>query len=643
MPLHGFRPPLTPLAAVALVLTRQALAACPASSPTQCSGEHLLLQHRHSVSSFRLEEPSGDDQQSSGHVYVGRSLVDDEGNNIGERFQVTLDECKAACDSTPACHSFSYASFSMSCYLKDKEVTMQTLAKDLRDWDWHFKTYFPVDASETVPPTIDAPVRPWNNSETVHQHHYVERTLVADEGREIYAMSGATLFECEELCDRTLACRSFAYSLVQKSCHLKDAEVTLADAARIPAYLDFKTFIKGTQIPAPAPPPAPTPAPTPAPPKSGIAGIIDVYSTYEAFVALNKNTGNAQCWGSSTYGGACGDVNFAGVTDVYSNGLAFMALNKNTGRAQCWGDSSSGGSCSDLDFAGITDVYGTKPYWDPGAFIALNKNTGKAQCWGSSRYGGACGDVDFAGVTDVYSTAFAFMALNKNTGKGQCWGYSTSGGSCSGLDFAGVTDVYSNGWAFMALNKNNGNAQCWGSSWDGGSCSDIDFEGVTHVVGTQSNEGCGAFVALNKNTGKAQCWGSPYCGGACGAVDFAGITDVYSTEWAFMALDKNTGRAQCWGSSRNGGSCSDLDFAGVTDIYSTGSTFMALNKNTGKAQCWGSSRAVGSCSTLDFSGVTDVYSTGDKIVALSKNTSKVVCWPGNTCDSIDSDGLFASG
>jgi len=554
MPLHGFRPPLTPLAAVALVLTRQALAACPASSPTQCSGEHLLLQHRHSVSSFRLEEPSGDDQQSSGHVYVGRSLVDDEGNNIGERFQVTLDECKAACDSTPACHSFSYASFSMSCYLKDKEVTMQTLAKDLRDWDWHFKTYFPVDASETVPPTIDPPIRPWNNSETVHEHHYVERTLVADEGREIYALSGATLFECEKLCDRTLACHSFAYSVVQKSCYLKDAEVTLADAARVPTYLDFKTFIKGAPVPTPAPLQTPTPVPTPtltpvpipvqtpvptptptpgptpastpvptsaptrAPPNSAIAGVIDVYSNYKAFVALNKNTSNAQCWGSSRYGGACSDV-----------------------------------------------------------------------------------------------------------------------------DFAGVTDVYSNGWAFMALNKNNGNAQCWGSSWDGGSCSDIDFEGVTHVVGTQSNEGCGAFVALNKNTGKAQCWGSPYCGGACGAVDFAGITDVYSTEWAFMALDKNTGRAQCWGSSRNGGSCSDLDFAGVTDIYSTGSTFMALNKNTGKAQCWGSSRAVGSCSTLDFSGVTDVYSTGDKIVALSKNTSKVVCWPGNTCDSIDSDGLFASG
>merc|ERR1712071_672951 len=138
-------------------------------------------------------------------------------------------------------------------------------------------------------------------------------------------------------------------------------------------------------------------------------------------------------------------MDFTGVTDVYTTGGAFMALNKNTGKAQCWGSSNHGSRCSDLDFTGTTDVYSTGS-----AFMALNKNTGQAQCWGRGDAGGDCRGMDFAGVTDVYARGgdlafmppsgsrmrFAFMALNKNTGQAQCWGRDAEGGDCSGLDLA---------------------------------------------------------------------------------------------------------------------------------------------------------------------------------------------------------------
>merc|ERR1712039_1091688 len=47
------------------------------------------------------------------------------------------------------------------------------------------------------------------------------------------------------------------------------------------------------------------------------------------FMALNKNTGAAQCWGTPHAGGNCGGMDFSGVTEVYSTGGAFMALKKN--------------------------------------------------------------------------------------------------------------------------------------------------------------------------------------------------------------------------------------------------------------------------------------------------------------------------
>merc|ERR1719487_774359 len=84
----------------------------------------------------------------------------------------------------------------------------------------------------------------------------------------------------------------------------------------------------------------------------------------------------AQCWGHIYYGGNCSSIDFRNVTNVYSTWYAFMALNKATGVAQCWGLSTRGGDCAGFNFQGVTDVYST--WW---AFMALNRNSGVAQCW----------------------------------------------------------------------------------------------------------------------------------------------------------------------------------------------------------------------------------------------------------------------
>jgi len=174
----------------------------------------------------------------------------------------------------------------------------------------------------------------------------------------------------------------------------------------------------------------------------GIVGIL----------ALNKMAGTALCWGIEwarqdlcdlkeynykNYSGSCSElpnlcsgIDFAGVTDVYASGSAFLALNKNTGKAQCVGHWEKSGhflreeaDCKDKNFTGITDVYSASDF-----FLALNARTGETMC-----IGGRCSDVDLptleAGVTDVYTNDDdAFIAVNRLTGKARClW---THHGAC---------------------------------------------------------------------------------------------------------------------------------------------------------------------------------------------------------------------
>mmetsp|Transcript_111066 Transcript_111066/g.279263 ORF Transcript_111066/g.279263 Transcript_111066/m.279263 type:complete len:698 (-) Transcript_111066:22-2115(-) len=374
-----------------------------------------------------------------------------------------------------------------------------------------------------------------------------------------------------------------------------------------------------------------TPTPTPAR-RSGPAVVTDVYFTFSSFMALNKNTGQAMCWGPETYGGACSGRNFIGVTDVYSTDGAFFALSKNAGKGQCWGHASYGGSCSDIDFAGVTDATSNDR-----AFVVLNKNTGKGHCWGSSKHGGDCSSMNFAGFTNLSGYGNGFLAWSANTGRAQCWGWIGQhwGPDCSRVNLAGITDIASAEGSFVGLNKNTGEGLCWGSWHSGGSCGGMDFTGMTDVYSTDK-----AFMALSKTTGKAQCWGNSRMGGSCSNMDFSGFTDVVGNYGDFVALNKDAGEGHCWGSwhDSNGG-CRHVDFAGVTDVYAAKhSGFMALNKDTGKAQCWGSTGLQAACDGKDLSRVTDVYGTYYGLfMALDKNTGQFWCLAGHSfCGDKDS-------
>jgi len=219
-----------------------ARAECSAASPLQCPGEHLLLQRgseRASGHPMHLKHLLVELPQADGRLYAKRSLVADEGNGVGEHHGVSLDECGIACDGVPACQSFSYSDYSRACYMKDQEVTMESVPKERRTWDWHLRTYFPIEPNSSVP--LPPPV---NRSDAVPGHSYIERTLVANEGGGIHTEAHVTAAECEKKCDVIGACRSFAYSAEQRMCFLKDAVVTLEDAARVPQYLDYKTYIQ---------------------------------------------------------------------------------------------------------------------------------------------------------------------------------------------------------------------------------------------------------------------------------------------------------------------------------------------------------------------------------------------------------------
>eukprot|EP00443_Scrippsiella_acuminata_P098875 CAMPEP_0115695306 /NCGR_PEP_ID=MMETSP0272-20121206/64697_1 /TAXON_ID=71861 /ORGANISM="Scrippsiella trochoidea, Strain CCMP3099" /LENGTH=298 /DNA_ID=CAMNT_0003135499 /DNA_START=10 /DNA_END=906 /DNA_ORIENTATION=- len=198
---------------------------CSAASPSQCPGEHLLLQRGGELASGHDMDHKHlltDVPQAHGRLYAKRSLVADEGNGVGEQHGVSLDECGIACDGVPACQSFSYSDFSRACYMKDQEVTMESVPKERRTWDWHLRTYFPIEPNSSLP--LPMPV---NGSDAVPGHRYIERSLVANEGSGIHSEPHETSAECEKKCDIIGACRSFAYSAEQRMCFLKDAVVTL--------------------------------------------------------------------------------------------------------------------------------------------------------------------------------------------------------------------------------------------------------------------------------------------------------------------------------------------------------------------------------------------------------------------------------
>jgi len=183
---------------------------------------------------------------------------------------------------------------------------------------------------------------------------------------------------------------------------------------------------------------------------NNLRNITAVYASEESVIALDKQSGKAVkavCWGGGPAGN-CEGINFDSVTDIYSTRYAFLALNRNSGEAQCWGDPARGGNCVDLNLLGMADVFRS---W--GMFLAVNFTSGKAKCWGSEStyYGGPCNILDVTGITNIYSSPHAFVALNKDTGRTLCWGDLGRGGSCPDLMGLQVAGVYASRSAFMAL------------------------------------------------------------------------------------------------------------------------------------------------------------------------------------------------
>jgi len=219
-----------------LLASPHAAAKCALTREGTCDhagGDQVLLQTRH-----RWWANFGKVAKPSAHVYKERALVSEEGHGLGEQIGVTVQECAQMCDGMEGCLSFAYSILQRACYLKDKQVSQDDPSKD--PGSWHHLTYMQAMASnETVVEVASIP--PQNM--TVKEHKYWMRSLVADEGVEIFATLQATFADCKTLCDGTLGCQSFAYSEIQSSCHLKDRTVSPGDEAKHDS-LDFVTYMQ---------------------------------------------------------------------------------------------------------------------------------------------------------------------------------------------------------------------------------------------------------------------------------------------------------------------------------------------------------------------------------------------------------------
>lgn len=132
-----------------------------------------------------------------------RSLVADEGNDVGHLATRSLSECKRKCHAEPRCRSFSWAKD--WCLLKDKCVTADAESArhgHVKDT----KTYYMPCAT--------------SGSATWHQ-----RSLVEVEGSKL-SEEILTQRECEIKCDANPLCNSFSFKQDTRTCRLYDKTVT---------------------------------------------------------------------------------------------------------------------------------------------------------------------------------------------------------------------------------------------------------------------------------------------------------------------------------------------------------------------------------------------------------------------------------
>lgn len=84
--------------------------------------------------------------------------------------------------------------------------------------------------------------------------------------------------------------------------------------------------------------------------------------------------------------------------------MRHVALKGGEGKGICWGDSSDGGDCTQLDFQGVTAEYATR-----NAFFALKYGEGKGICWGDNGHGGDYSQLGLQAVSAVYVISSAFL------------------------------------------------------------------------------------------------------------------------------------------------------------------------------------------------------------------------------------------
>jgi alpha-tubulin suppressor-like RCC1 family protein len=347
--------------------------------------------------------------------------------------------------------------------------------------------------------------------------------------------------------------------------------------------------------------------------------IEKIYSTGTAFAALDDN-GKVYAFGTSAGGGNINNLNSnlstllewlinlnpnlstlledKTIVNIYSTYGAFAALDDN-GKVYTWGDQdtlvdqagniytwlmggTSVGSPSIPTLVGnlanknIVNIYSTS-----GAFAALDVN-GKVYAWGS--YGFAAMDSD----GNIYSTTRSIRG-----------GYTST--LVGNLSTKNIVNIYSTSGAFAAVD-NNGNVYAWGFASGGGTTpASITGKNIVNIYSTGT-----AFAAVDNN-GNVYAWGDPLYGGNIPTGTAAILADktivnIYSTGTAFAALDDN-GKVYAWGFASGGGLINYptnqyntqgktplsiiLENKTIVNIVSTDNSFAALDSE-GKVYAWGS-------------------------------------------------------
>eukprot|EP00440_Ansanella_granifera_P045830 gb/GFBE01049646.1/.p1 GENE.gb/GFBE01049646.1/~~gb/GFBE01049646.1/.p1 ORF type:complete len:1103 (+),score=161.70 gb/GFBE01049646.1/:1-3309(+) len=135
---------------------------------------------------YRLEEGSA--------RYVERSLVADEGNEVGVLFNEDPEICKELCDSTARCNSFSFYEVDGLCSLRDKVVTSDSPASSNASKLLTWRTFY-----RMCPAGYNySHTGYWDNAWSVQ----------APFGR-VISSTGTSASQCAEWCDSSDSCVAF--------------------------------------------------------------------------------------------------------------------------------------------------------------------------------------------------------------------------------------------------------------------------------------------------------------------------------------------------------------------------------------------------------------------------------------------------